>query len=101
MAQQKKRGVARKAPTKRGRLAKRAGRTRMGKRVAAKTAPKKRLTKIKAKRTVTKKAPSNAPGPPAQKDDATTEPVPPAAEERVTSDVIAEPVSEATGVHGS
>jgi fructose-1,6-bisphosphatase/inositol monophosphatase family enzyme len=73
----------------------------MAKRVAAKMAPKKRVTKTKAKRAVTKKAPIKAAGPPPQQSDA--------AAETVSVDVIEEPVpgvtvvteSEATRVRGS
>jgi hypothetical protein len=83
MAQRKKRGAARKAPTKRGRPAKRAARTRVAKRVAAKTAPRKRMTKTKAKRTVTKKAAIKAPEPPQQGD---------AGAEKPVVDAIAEPL---------
>ncbi len=100
MAQRKKRGAARKATLKRGRAPKRA-RTRMVKRVAAKTTPKKRVTKTKAKRAATKKAPIKAPGPPPPQGDA--------AAEKVIVDVIEEPVPgvtvvtefEATRVQGS
>ncbi len=99
MAQRKKRGAARKATLKRGRAPKRA-RTRMVKRVAAKTTPKKRVTKAKAKRAVTKKAATRATEPPPQGD---------AAAEKVIVDVIEEPVPgvtvvtefEATRVQGS
>jgi hypothetical protein len=56
----------------------------MAKRVADKMAPKKRVTKAKAKRAVTKKAPIKAPGPPPQQSDA--------AAETVIVDVIEEPV---------
>ena len=86
MAQRKKRGAARKATLKRGRAPKRAARTRMR---VAKTAPKKRVTKPKAKRAVTKKAPIKAPGPPPQGD---------AAAETVIVDVIEEPVPGVTVV---
>jgi len=55
----------------------------------AKTAPKKRVTKTKAKRAVTKKAPIKAPGPPPQGD---------AAAETVIVDVIEEPVPGVTVV---
>ena len=88
MAQRKKRGAARKATLKRGRAPKRA-RTRMVKRVAAKTTPKKRVTKAKAKRAVTKKAATKAAGPPPQGD---------AAAEKVIVDVIEEPVPGVTVV---
>ncbi len=81
MVQRKKGGAARKATPKRGRAPKRAARTRMAKRVAAKTAPKKLVTKTKAKRVVTKTAPIKAPEPPQQ--DAAAETV---------VDVIEEPV---------
>ena len=101
MAQRKKRGAPRKATLKRGKAPKRAARTRVAKRVAAKTAPKKRMTKTKAKRAVTKKAPIKAPGPPPLQGAA--------AAETVTVDVIEEPVPgvtvvtefEATRVQGS
>jgi hypothetical protein len=86
MAQRKKRGAARKTTLKRGRAPTRA-RTKMAKRVAAKTAPKKRVTKIKAKRVVTKKSPLKAPDPPRQRDG-------PA--ETVSVDAIAEPVPGTT-----
>jgi hypothetical protein len=59
----------------------------MAKRVAAKTAPKKRVAKPKAKRGVTKKAPVKAPEPPPQGD---------AAAETVSVDAIAEPVPGVT-----
>jgi hypothetical protein len=55
----------------------------MAKRVAAKTAPKKRMTKTKAKRTVTKKAAIKTPEPPPQGD---------APAETVSMDAIAEPL---------
>jgi hypothetical protein len=72
----------------------------MAKRVVAKTAPKRRVTKTKAKRGVTNKSPIKAPEPPRQ-GEAAAETVTPAAAETVTPDVIDEPVSEATRVHGS
>ena len=90
MAQRKKRGAARKATLKRGKAPKRAARTRVVKRVSVKTAPKKRMTKTKAKRVVTKKAPIKAPGPPP--------PQGAAAAETVTVDVIEEPVPDVTVV---
>ena len=103
MAQRKKRGAARKATPKRGRAPKRAARTKAAKRVAAKakTTPKKRVTKTKANRAATKKAPIKAPGPPPQQGDS--------AAETVIVDVIEEPVPgvtlvtefEATRVQGS
>ncbi len=73
----------------------------MARRVAAKTTPKKRVTKAKAKRAVTKKAPTKAPGPPPQQGDA--------AAETVIVDVVEKPVPgvtvitefEATRVQGS
>jgi hypothetical protein len=83
MAQRKKRGAARKATTKRGRPVKRTARTRMAKRVAAKTAPKKRMTKTKAKRTVAKKAAVQAPEPSQQGDAAAEKPVADAIEQSV------------------
>jgi fructose-1,6-bisphosphatase/inositol monophosphatase family enzyme len=101
MAQRKKRGAARKATLKRGRAPKRAARTKTLKRVAAKTTPKERVTKAKAKRAVTKKAATKTPGPPPPQGDA--------AAETVIVDVIEEPVPgvtvvtefEATRVQGS
>src|SRR5262245_27336929 len=95
MAQRKKPGAARKATLKRGRVPKRAARTRMAKRVVAKTAPKKRVTKTKAKRGVTKKSPIKAPEPPRQVE-AAAETVTAAAAETVTADVIKEPVPGVT-----
>jgi len=86
MAQRKKRGAGRKATLKRGKPAKRGVRTRMAKRVAAKTTPKKRVTKTKAKRAVTKKEPIKAPEPSQHRDDAAEKPV---------VDTIEQPVSGA------
>jgi fructose-1,6-bisphosphatase/inositol monophosphatase family enzyme len=62
----------------------------MARRVAAKakTTPKKRVTKTKAKRAATKKAPIRAPGSPPQQGDA--------AAETVIVDVIEEPVPGVT-----
>jgi hypothetical protein len=51
--------------------------------VAAKTAPKKRMTKAKAKRTVAKMAPVQAPEPPHQGDDGAEKPVVDATEQPV------------------
>ena len=55
----------------------------MTKRVAAKIASKKRVTKPKAKRTVTKKAPVKAPEPSQQGDAAAEKPVVDAIEQPV------------------
>jgi hypothetical protein len=55
----------------------------MAKRVAPKTASKKRMTKTKAKRTVTKKVPVKAPEPPQQGDAAVEKPVVDAIEQPV------------------
>jgi len=62
----------------------------MAKRAAAKATPQKRVTKTKAKRAVTKKAPIKAPAPAPQQGDA--------AAETVIVDVIEEPVPGVTVV---